>query len=123
MTWNYLIAAAIMGFTAIVHLFAGELDVHRPLLRLAETPEMQLYVTVLWHFISFYLLASTVVIAIAARSKNWRGAAKFAGIHSFGLAGLFIVVGLIHFQEVFTAPQWILLLPVGVLCLLPERTK
>lgn len=116
------LAAALLGGTTLLHLIGGEYDVHLPLLAGAASDEMALYVSVLWHFVSLFLAWSTVAVLWALRDPSQRPQAVAAGALCLGMGALFLGAGLWHVNEIWTAPQWALLLPIAALLLWPARS-
>ncbi len=115
-----LIAALWAALTAGIHIFAGGEEIATPLLQstLAEVPKLTMYAV--WHMASLALLFSAIGLFIGSmpryadhtRSMVWFIAALWAG---FGLA--FLAIAAVYPEEglFFKLPQWILLLPVGIL--------
>jgi len=111
-----LTAGGLLAATALLHLVAGETDVHRPLRALTGAGEMGLYASVLWHGISVLLLTSAAGLLMAgtgAGRDRWRGAAILATAQTAGLGALFLIYGGLLAGSVWIAPQWALLLPVA----------
>ncbi|MBL4813082.1 MAG: hypothetical protein JKX69_12195 [Rhodobacteraceae bacterium] len=115
-----LIAAALMGLTTLAHIIGGGRDVLEPLLGTAATDEMQFYTTLLWHFISVFLVFGTVVLAWAARDVPQRRHAIWPiALLTLFMALLFIIVGLALLGTLWIAPQWTILLVIPALALWP----
>ncbi|WP_114767914.1 hypothetical protein [Vibrio rhodolitus] len=118
----WLLIAGVLGiFTALVHVFAGQVDPVRPFLKstLAEVPKATLLAC--WHLVSVTLISSSLVILYIA----WFDFSlqyllvQFIGWLYVLFALVFISVGWYFFAHkvFFTLPQWILLLPIGGLAL------
>lgn len=115
-----LTAATLAALTAGVHIFAGGEEIAAPLLQssLAEVPKLTLYAV--WHMASVALSLSAVGLLIAGMPKYtgnsrpmvWFISALWTG---FGLA--FLGIAATHSGEglFLKLPQWVLLLPVGIL--------
>lgn len=111
-----LAAAALLGATTLIHLFAGEGDVHAPLRALSGDGEMGLYVSVLWHAVTVVLAAMTVALFRAARAPgDHHGAIWLVLTQSVGFALLFLFYGLTLAGTLWLAPQWILFLAIAAL--------
>lgn len=110
--------SALLGLTGVVHVTLGGRDVHQPLLEIAASAELALYVTLLWHFVTWFFLVAAVATGIAAnRGQNPHAVALLC----LGMGGLFLSLGILRLGEPWTAPQWILLIPVGIAMLWPAR--
>ena len=124
-----LLAAAILAaFTAAIHIFAGTPEIAKPLLRSVLPAELRLLLYACWHVVSLALVFSAGALAMAARSRN---AARYQPMVrlvswqwiAFGL--VFIAVGGLHSggTMLLQLPQWMLLLPVGLLGLWGSRRQ
>jgi hypothetical protein len=110
------VAAIIMGLTFGLHLIGGETTVHRPLLADGKTAAMDLYISVLWHGISSLIGLNTVALAFAAWKPGPHGPILWlVGGQTLAVGLLFILYGLIRTGSLWTAPQWIILVPLGLL--------
>lgn len=115
-----LIAALLAAFTAAIHLFAGGANVAAPLLAssLAEEPRLTLYAV--WHLVSVTLVLSAVALYVGSLHRH-AAASRYLVLFisalwlCFGV--VFLIVALTQPGEglFFKLPQWVLLLPVGLL--------
>ncbi len=104
-------AGALLAVTTLIHLLAGERDVHAPLRALAGDGEMGLYASVLWHAVSVVLAAMAAALIWAARAPLARqGVIWLVCAQCLGFAGLFLVYGLLLTDSLWHAPQWVLFL-------------
>lgn len=107
--------------TTLVHVFAGQIDPVRPFLnsKLDDIPKATLLAC--WHLVSVTLFASSLMLLYV----GWYGIdSLYFLIQSLGFlyilyASVFVAVGLYFFgSKVFVKlPQWILLLPIGLLAI------
>lgn len=115
-----IIAALIATFTTVVHIFAGGADVATPLLAstLAAEPKLTLYAV--WHMASVALALSAVALLIGSLPK-YAEAARYLVLFisvlwcAFGVVFLVVVIIQPESGWLFKLPQWMLLLPVGLL--------
>ena len=116
----WILSAGLLGvFTALVHVFAGQVDPIRPFLKseLEDIPKATLLAC--WHLVSVTLLMSSLMLTYA----GWYSLyslylpIQFVGILYILFALVFLVVGWYFFgSKVFVKlPQWILLVPIGLL--------
>ncbi|MDP2489177.1 hypothetical protein Q8W38_07515 [Vibrio splendidus] len=106
-------------FTTLVHVFAGQIDPVRPFLKskLDDIPKATLLAC--WHLVSVTLFISSLMLLYV----GWYGIdslyflIQLLGFLYILYASVFVAVGLYFFgAKVFVKlPQWILLLPIGLL--------
>jgi len=115
-------AAVVNALTAGVHIFMGGADVVAPLFdsNLQRIPLLTLYAV--WHMVSAILVLSAIALFLLSYRKKSleKGLLFFLGV-TYSVFGLvFLVVCFVNFDGslFLELPQWMLLLPVGVLTLL-----
>lgn len=115
-----VIAAILAAVTAAVHVLAGGQDVAAPLLAssMAAAPKLTLYAV--WHMVSAVLAMSVPALFIGSLPRHARAARYLVLFVSalwcaFGLVFLGLIALLPERGWLFKLPQWILLLPVGLL--------
>ncbi|MEZ9005400.1 hypothetical protein CWN94_00030 [Vibrio splendidus] len=106
-------------FTTLVHVFSGQIDPVRPFLKskLDDIPKATLLAC--WHIVSVTLFVSSLMLLYV----GWYGIdslyflIQLLGFLYILYASVFVAVGLYFFgAKVFVKlPQWILLLPIGLL--------
>ena len=122
MTRLLTIAAVAMTATLAMHGFGGEFKVYRPLLVDAASPEMDLYVSVLWHGLTAIIALSAVALIHAAgQTSPSRPMLRLIGAQTTAVGAMFILFGLIRTHSLWIGPQWIILLPLGLLILWTAR--
>ena len=117
----WLIAGALCAFTAFVHLIAGQLDLVNPLMSSQLSNQATTEWLAAWHTISVLLVGSAGLLLFYGRQAHRAAAQPICILLGWGyvlFALVFIGVGLV--QATF-APQWILLLPIGVLALIGAK--
>jgi hypothetical protein len=108
--------SALLTFTAVVHLFVGEGDVHRPLLAAAPAGEMDIYVSALWHGITALLSTGALALGWAAlRPFGSKALAYLVGSQVLGFAAVTLAAGFAHAESVWIVPQWAILGACGAL--------
>jgi hypothetical protein len=119
----WIFIAGIIGlFTSLVHIFAGQIDPVRAFLKsdLPEIPKATLLAC--WHIVSVTLLASGLVLTYVGwfNLHSFQNVVVGISISFFIFSLVFIVVGwyFFKFQAFAKLPQWVLLLPIGVLGLI-----
>jgi hypothetical protein len=115
-----VVAAFLAAFTALVHLFAGGPDIAAPLLAstLADEPRLTLYAV--WHMATVALALSALALFVAALPRH-AAAARYMVLFisalwcAFGIVFLSVIAIQQEGEWLFKLPQWLLLLPVGLL--------
>ena len=111
-------AGLLLAATTLIHLFAGEGDVHAPLRALSGGGEMELYVSVLWHAVTVVLAAMAAALLWAARAPVRRqGVIWLTAGQCAGFAALFVGYGLVLAGNLWLAPQWLLFLGATALAI------
>ncbi|MEV4920479.1 hypothetical protein AB0K47_27185 [Streptomyces tirandamycinicus] len=118
--WLLTAGAAAAG-TTLIHALAGGRDVVRPLLgsRMAAPPLRTLHAV--WHFATADLLFSAVALVVMGlRAEPDIPLTLFIAAHYFAYTAVFLVVALAADwpRPLLRLPQWMLLLPVGILAVI-----
>lgn len=121
---NQMIALAALGMTGTLalHGFGGEFKVYRRLLADAASPEMKMYVSVLWHGLTAIIGLSALALIYAAclpiapQPLLW-----IVGAQTLAVGLMFILFGLIRTNSLWVGPQWIILVPLGLFILWTAR--
>ncbi len=114
------VAAFLAAFTAAVHIFAGGEDVASPLLASTLDGEPKLTLYAVWHMVSVILAMSAVALFVGSL-PHYAHPARYLVLFvsamwcAFGV--VFLAVFAIQSESgwLFKLPQWVLLLPVGLL--------
>lgn len=120
-TWIFS-AGVIALFTSMVHIFAGQVDPVRPFLRsdLPDVPKATLLGC--WHIVSVMLLISGATLTFIGwyNLSSLQNLVIMLSVSFLIFSAVFIVVGWYFFKEhtFLKLPQWLLLLPIGILGLL-----
>lgn len=115
------IAGIINLFTAFLHLIAGQMDLVDPLLDSNITNQQKGELTGAWHIVSILLFFTAFIILQAGfKNKSSQNAKQLKSMAFFYiLSGIpFIVTSM--WLGIF-APQWILLMSIGILMLIGLR--
>ena len=119
-----LSAAALLALTCFVHVKSGGVGVYAPLQPLPPTPELSLYLALLWHFVTAYFALGALGMAWAAFAPIARRQTAVAiGSLGLGMGLLFFVFGFAFLGEPWTAPQWSITLGIGILALWPPKDR
>lgn len=118
-----LVASVLAAFTACIHVFVGTAEIAPPLLSSSLAPEMRFLLYACWHLVSCALFFSAVALFVSALPRHQHSArllARFISWLWLAFGAVFIIIGLAgaHGTLLFKLPQWVLLLPVGMLALL-----
>ncbi|MEM9917132.1 MAG: hypothetical protein AAF990_03510 [Bacteroidota bacterium] len=115
----YWIAAGLINlFTAFLHTIGGQLDLINPMLSSQLSGQIKTELAGAWHIVtivlfvtSYHLLRHGLQAKVAANPDLLR----LIGLLYILFSAAFIGVSL---SQGILAPQWIILLPIGILCLL-----
>ncbi len=119
---RYLLAASLLGFfTFGVHAIMGGIDTTVPLLSSAIDKEPKLTLYAVWHMVSVFLFISSLAVFYAAKKNSARELALFVGVCYTLFAAVFLLVGIFEAGSIVLLPQWILLFPIGILCIVGSK--
>lgn len=113
---NYWIAAGILNlFTAFLHLIGGQDTLVNPLMDTALLLDVKSQLWGAWHMVTIVLFSSSyILIKVGWNNSGISNSNTISYLNflyiTFSIG--FIISSLIH--QVFT-PQWVLLLPIGIL--------
>lgn len=120
-----LAATLLAGFTAALHTFGGTLEIEARLMQSNINPRISLMLLACWHFVTAALTISAIALGLAYRRPTTASMATVTLVSylwlSFGV--VFVVIDLCYAGAamLLQLPQWVLLLPVGVLGLWSVR--
>ena len=110
-------AAAVLGLTTGVHLFAGTSDIMTPILNAEAIPTVVRGVAlVVWHMVSWVLALSACAAIYLAKVQN-TALLVFVAALQLGFAVIFLWLNLSMFSALFAMPQWTAFLLAGGLML------
>jgi len=117
----FLLAGVINGFSALLHLLAGQLDLVDPLLNSNMDQQMKTEWLGVWHMVSIILFLTSYYLVKYGMNppKKSRGEViQVIGILYLLFSVPFILSGI---DMKVLAPQWILLLPIGILTFIGSK--
>lgn len=111
------IAGIINLITALIHLIAGQMDLVNPLLKSDLTNQEKGEFVGVWHMATILLFFTSILILRFAYSKM--KVSNSESLRNIGI--LYILMGLpfivMSIYYGLLVPQWILLMPIGILLL------
>ena len=118
---RFLLSASILATaTTAIHVFAGGNEVATPLLasQLSEAPRLTLYAV--WHMATVALGLSALAFFVGALPRyaaSSRSMVQFASVLWLAFGAVFVIVASTQPGSglFLKLPQWVLLLPVGLL--------
>lgn len=116
-----LTAGGIAAMTTCVHATAGGRSVVRPLLGSAVAAEPKRTLHVVWHMVTVdLLLSSLALLACAFMTAPSTALVLFIAVQYVAYAAVFLIVTSAADwpRPLLRLPQWMLLLPVGILALI-----
>lgn len=114
----WIIAGFLNLFTFFLHLIGGQIDIVNPMLGSSMALQPMSEMLAAWHLITVFLLMSSIYflkLGFKNTDQNPKQLIKFMSYCYVAFSVVFIIVSFV--QGVF-APQWILLLPIGILGLI-----
>lgn len=118
----YLFIAGMLAFiTFLIHTFYGGKEIARPLLKSKIDQDVKMTVYATWHMVTVTLLASAGVFLYAGAGYDIPYELLLfvsVGWILFGMVFLWINVCKMQPRTLFGLPQWVMLLPVGILGIL-----
>jgi len=123
-----LAAGSLAALTATVHTLVGTAEIQQPLLGPGLPPAVGLLMYACWHLVTVTLVLSSAALLWSASP---RGAVRSGALATFVstlwlLFGVvFLVVALVFSgpPALLVLPQWVLLLPVGILGIVGSRRQ
>ncbi|MFF9868101.1 hypothetical protein ACF1G0_22235 [Streptomyces sp. NPDC013953] len=116
-----LAAGSIAAATTVIHVAAGGRSIVRPLLTGPLPAEPKHTLHGVWHLVTADLLLSSVVLlALAFAAAPSAALVLFIAAQYVAYAVVFLIITLAadRPRPLLQLPQWMLLLPVGVLALI-----
>lgn len=121
--YYWLVAGVINLFTALLHTIGGQIELVNPLLQSNLTNQTKAEWFGVWHMVTIILFMSSYFVlknAVVEFQKRKTELIKHIGILYILLSIPFCISSVIH---KFLAPQWILLLPIGLLIYLGSKKQ
>ena len=119
----WLIAGIINLFTALLHTIGGQIELVSPLQKSDLTNQAKAEWFGVWHMVTIILFASSYLVlknAIVEYQKRQIELMKYIGILYILLSIPSCISSVVH---KLLAPQWILLLPIGILIYFGTNSK
>lgn len=115
------IAGFINIITALIHLIGGQMDLINPLMKSDLAMQVRGEMLGVWHIVTIVLFyTSFLILKEGYKPSNSSGHLKPIGIF-YILSGIpFIIITMLY--PIF-APQWILLIPIGIFILIGLSSK
>lgn len=111
-------ASALSALTCAVHVFYGELRIHRPLLKSNASRLVRAMGSVVWHATTAMMLLNAIALAYASTDgANSGPMVVLIAAQYLAASGLFIAYGLSRFGSLFVLPHWVVFLTISALAL------
>lgn len=117
------LAVLLAAGTAAIHVLAGGDDVAAPLLATALDPTLKFTLYAVWHMATLSLLMSAGGWLYCLRAPSGPPEKRLLGQFiamlwiGFGLVFLAVILAFPEHQLLWKLPQWLLLLPTGLLAI------
>ena len=119
--YYWLMAGIVNLFTALLHTIGGQIELVNPMLKSNLENQTKVEWFGVWHMITIILFLSSYLVlknAIIEFQKRQTELMKYIGILYILLSIPFCISSIVH---KLLAPQWILLLPIGILLYLGTK--
>ncbi|WP_108808124.1 hypothetical protein [Aquimarina spinulae] len=111
----WIIAGVINIFTAILHLIGGQLDLINPLMESSIALQIKTELLGVWHMVTIMLFVSSIFyFKYGFNTRKKADIALVSFISYLYIAFSFAFIFSSVYKSIL-APQWILLLPIGIL--------
>lgn len=116
---NYWLAAGIINLlTALLHLIGGQIDLINPFLESNLSLQVRTELLGAWHMVTLLLFSSALIFIISGRDTTKPKNSALISYISYSYIGFSLIfIGLSIYYNIL-APQWIILLPIGLLGLI-----
>jgi len=105
-------------FTAFLHLIGGQIDLVNPLLDSSITTQQKGELTGAWHIVTILLFFTAFIILQSGfKNKDLQNSQQLKSLAIFYILSGVPFIAISVWLGIF-APQWILLMPIGILLLL-----
>ena len=116
-----IISGAINLFTFLLHVIGGQVSLINPLLNSNLDLQIKAELLGVWHMVTIILFATSVILLYLGLNKN-----KKTNIELLSFIGYLYVFFSLPFVVIsifygLLAPQWILLLPIGILTIIGTK--
>jgi len=127
MNYWWLVSGGIGLITALVHLIAGHFEIIKPFMQCDLVPVPKATLHACWHIVTVILFVSAIALlylGVNPTSTDSNILALFIGGQFVAYAIVFLVFALAGnwSNKLIRLPQWILLLPIGVLSIVGGLT-
>ncbi len=128
-TNRYIFLASILSaFTACVHTIVGTSEIHAPILSSSLPESISLLLYACWHLVTVTLILSSIALFWSSRPSRIEGnyvLPAFIGVLwvIFGLVFIFVALCFSGMPALAVLPQWVLLVPTGVLAIFGAREE
>ena len=119
--YYWLVAGILNLFTALLHTIGGQIELVNPMLKSNLENQTKAEWFGVWHMITIILFLSSYFVlknAIIEFQKRQTELMKYIGVLYILLSIPFCISSIVH---KLLAPQWILLLPTGILLYLGTK--
>lgn len=123
-----LTSGLVAAFTAALHTLAGTPEIQEPLLSSSIPQPVSLLLYTCWHLVTVTLILPAAALIWSSRPTNRTSAGVLPRFISllwllFGFVFVVVALALAGPSALLVLPQWILLIPVGILGLLGDRQR
>lgn len=119
-------AGLLALFTAAIHTFVGTPEIQQPLLQSGIDPNVALLLYACWHLVTVTLALSGLILMWSANNvQQARVVVLFVSVLWLAFGMVFIATAMLFgtWSTLLVLPQWMLLIPVGLLGIIGAKTR
>jgi hypothetical protein len=110
----WIIAGMINLFTAFLHLIGGQITIVQPMIKSSMPHQASSEMLAAWHLVTVFLFLSSLYFLKFGMGKFSRNPYYLIQMMSYAYLAFGAVFILICFFQTVFAPQWTLLMPIGI---------
>lgn len=116
--WQMWLAGALALLTTVVHIFAGGGEIAAPILQSTLPDVVRFTFLACWHFVSVFLAGSALFFLWPSKQSFAQVEYCLALIY-LAFAAVFLAIVILNDWPslLYLLPQWLILLPIGLLVL------
>ncbi len=119
----YIIAGVINLFTALLHSIGGQIGLINPFLKSNLENQTKTELLGVWHMVTIILFASSFIFIYKGFKQKEKLNTELSSFISYLYILFSVVFVAVSLLNSILAPQWILLLPIGVFGLMGAKRK
>jgi hypothetical protein len=117
----WVIAGCIALFTSFLHLIGGQVSIVNPMMESSMPLQPRSEMLAAWHIVTVFLFLSSYYLLRSGFGRYQKSPEYLIQMISYAYLAFGIVFIIVSLLQTVFAPQWILLMPVGVFGILGQK--